>query len=181
MKRQLTPEQKAKSEARREKFRALAKQISSLSDDARQMLAAKLPALATIEGRILSLHNACLIAVQKPDATIVGGFRQWLDAGRCVRKGECGLMIWVPTGKRAAAVQPLKPELPDTHMSIEDMINEIQHLRIERGELLEAVQSLLHYCVTPEGFPDKGHGRTPGQQIAYDFARHAIAKATGHA
>lgn len=103
MKRQLTPEQKAKSEARREKFRALAKQISSLSDDARQMLAAKLPALATIEGRILSLHNACLIAVQKPDATIVGGFRQWLDAGRCVRKGECGLMIWVPTGKRDKA------------------------------------------------------------------------------
>lgn len=100
MKRQLTPEQKAKSEARREKFRAIAKQISNLSDEARVMLAAKLPSLATIEGRILSLHNACLIAVQKPDATIVGGFRQWIAAGRCVRKGECGLMIWVSTGKR---------------------------------------------------------------------------------
>ncbi len=30
---------------------------------------------------------------------MVGGFRQWKDKGRSVRKGEHGLMIWVPTGK----------------------------------------------------------------------------------
>jgi hypothetical protein len=95
-----TPEQKAKAAARREKFRGLAKQISAMSDAARAELAAKLPGLVTVEGRALSAGNMCLVAVQKPDATMVGGFRQWLKAGRCVAKGSVGLMIWVPTGKR---------------------------------------------------------------------------------
>jgi hypothetical protein len=34
--------------------------------------------------------------MQDSGATIVGGFRQWLKQGRAVRKGEHGLMIWVP-------------------------------------------------------------------------------------
>lgn len=71
-----------------------------MSDAARAELAAQLPGLVTVEGRALSFKNTCLVAVQKPDATMVGGFRQWLKAGRCVAKGSVGLMIWVPTGKR---------------------------------------------------------------------------------
>lgn len=100
MKRQLTEEQKQKSEARRAKFRALAKQIGAMTDEARTVLASRMGALVTVEGRAISLKNTCLIAIQKPDATLIGGFRQWLKAGRCVRKGETGLMIWIPAGKR---------------------------------------------------------------------------------
>ena len=95
-----TAEQKEKAEARRLKFRALAKQLSALPAHERAALAARLPVIATIEGRTLSPFNMCLIAAQYPSASIVGGFRQWLKAGRVVRKGESGLSLWCPAGKR---------------------------------------------------------------------------------
>lgn len=97
MKRNLTPEQQSAADARRKSFRELAGRISRMSADERAALAARLPAIATIEGRTLSVFNACLIASQNPQATIVGGFRQWIKAGRAVRKGEHGLAIWIPT------------------------------------------------------------------------------------
>lgn len=93
--RPLTPEQQAKTEARRARFKTLAQQIGALSPDQRAALAAR-SGVVTIEGHALSIHNACLIACQAPDATIVGGFQQWRRAGRQVRKGESGLMIWAP-------------------------------------------------------------------------------------
>src|SRR3954452_21588142 len=43
-----------------------------------------------------SLANQLLIALQKPDATRVAGFRMWLKLGYCVRRGERALRIWVP-------------------------------------------------------------------------------------
>ena len=67
-----------------------------MSAEQRTALAACLPGIATVEGRALSVFNACLIASQNPQSTIVGGFRQWIKAGRAVRKGEHGMCIWVP-------------------------------------------------------------------------------------
>jgi antirestriction protein ArdC len=43
-----------------------------------------------------SLHNQLLIALQRPSATRVTGFRRWLDLGYAVRKGEHGIRIWAP-------------------------------------------------------------------------------------
>ena len=43
-----------------------------------------------------SLANQLLIALQKPDATRVAGFRAWLKLGYAVRRGERSLKIWVP-------------------------------------------------------------------------------------
>ena len=43
-----------------------------------------------------SLANQLLIAMQKPEATRVAGFRAWLKLGYCVRKGESALRIWCP-------------------------------------------------------------------------------------
>src|SRR5262245_46008722 len=51
------------------------------------------------EGRAPSPFNTCLVLNQLLTASKVGGFRQWKDKGRSVKKGEHGLMIWVPTGK----------------------------------------------------------------------------------
>lgn len=45
-----------------------------------------------------SERNAKLIAMQRPDATQVAMFKSWLGFGRCVRKGERGIMIIVPCG-----------------------------------------------------------------------------------
>jgi hypothetical protein len=90
-----TPEQAARTEQRRAAFRTLAQRIAELSPDERLALSRRMN-VTTVEGHPVSVHNACLIGAQKSDATIIGGFHQWIKAGRCVRKGEHGLMIWAP-------------------------------------------------------------------------------------
>src|SRR3954447_7116181 len=43
-----------------------------------------------------SLRNQLLLAMQKPDATSVAGFKAWLALGYCVRRGEKALRIFAP-------------------------------------------------------------------------------------
>src|SRR5437764_11340506 len=43
-----------------------------------------------------SLGNQLLIAFQRPDATLVAGYRDWQRMKRQVRKGEKGIAIMVP-------------------------------------------------------------------------------------
>ena len=43
-----------------------------------------------------SWHNCLLIWLQCPTATQVAGFKKWLNLGRCVKKGERGIMILAP-------------------------------------------------------------------------------------
>ena len=44
-----------------------------------------------------SLNNTLLIAMQKPDATLVAGFNAWkFKHGRTVKKGEKGIKIIAP-------------------------------------------------------------------------------------
>jgi antirestriction protein ArdC len=50
-----------------------------------------------------SFRNCLLIAIQKPDATFVAGFRRWQELGRFVRKGEKGIMILAPIVRRRKA------------------------------------------------------------------------------
>lgn len=98
----LTPEQQEKKEARKAKFRGLVKQIADMTDEQRAAISAKMFGVLTCEGRSLSGNNSCMVFLQCPHATIVGGFRQWLAQGRCVRKGESSIMIWIPCGKKDA-------------------------------------------------------------------------------
>lgn len=80
----------------RDAARKLAGELSKLSDEDRRARVPALP-IVTIEGRALSPLNTILVATQHPTASVVGGFRQWLKAGRAVRKGERGAWIFVPT------------------------------------------------------------------------------------
>jgi hypothetical protein len=43
-----------------------------------------------------SLGNQLLIAMQRPTAAKVAGFRAWLKLGYCVRRGETAIRIWAP-------------------------------------------------------------------------------------
>jgi antirestriction protein ArdC len=55
-----------------------------------------------------------MAVLQRPDVTIVGGFRQWQQVGRKVKKGEHGLYIWIPLGTRETDDQGLtRTEMPD--------------------------------------------------------------------
>lgn len=97
MKREPTEEQRAIAKERRERFRAIVQKIGKMTEEERGELARRIPVIATCEGHTLSLHNQCLLALQCPSATLVGGFRQWKKQGRAVKKGEHGHMIWVPS------------------------------------------------------------------------------------
>ena len=55
-----------------------------------------------------SLGNQLLIALQRPDATRVAGFRMWLKLGYCVRRGERALRIWVPMAPSKSAIDRWK-------------------------------------------------------------------------
>jgi antirestriction protein ArdC len=48
-----------------------------------------------------SFGNQLLIAMQRPDATYVAGFRTFLELNRCVRKGERAIRILAPMNVRA--------------------------------------------------------------------------------
>lgn len=51
-------------------------------------------------GHHYSFNNVVMIASQRPDATMVRGFKQWQALGRHVMKGEKGIDILVPTFKK---------------------------------------------------------------------------------
>ena len=109
MRKQLTEEQKAKAAERKDRFKALWKQVSAMPELERVQLSNRL-GLVTCEGHGLSLTNQMLIALQRPGATVLGGFRQWLRQGRAVRKGEHGCMIWVPCGAKGGADAAASPD-----------------------------------------------------------------------
>ncbi len=87
------------TDAKKQKVRELRKYLTGLNVVQRQEIADKY-GIVTIEGHRLSIVNMCLLVFQCPGVTIVGGYRQWLRAGRQVRKGEHGHIIWFPAGKR---------------------------------------------------------------------------------
>lgn len=95
-----TDEQIARAAERRARFRELAKRLAEMPAEDRAAMAGRLPGVATVEGHSLSLHNTLLLSFQREAVTLVGGFRQWRRARRTVRKGERGLMIWIPKAER---------------------------------------------------------------------------------
>ena len=91
-----TEEQKARAAERRAQFRILWKQVADMDEGERIRLASRAGIRSCEDGHEMSPTNQCLIMLQNPDATVVGGFRQWIRHGRKVRKGEHGISIWIP-------------------------------------------------------------------------------------
>jgi hypothetical protein len=60
-----------------------------------------------------SFHNQLLIAMQRPDATHVAGFRAFLTLNRCVRKGERSIRILAPMSVPGGADHPPGEPTPD--------------------------------------------------------------------
>jgi antirestriction protein ArdC len=53
-----------------------------------------------------SLHNVLLVALQKPNASYIAGFRTWSKLGRFVKKGEKGILILAPIVRRKDQNEP---------------------------------------------------------------------------
>lgn len=84
---------------RTEKIQEVRNKLKNLSEEEKAKLQATY-GVVTIEGHALSPFNTMLVAVQNPASSVVGGFRQWKKAGRYVKKGESGMVIWVPGKKK---------------------------------------------------------------------------------
>ncbi len=62
-----------------------------------------------------SFHNQLMIAMQCPEATRVAGFRNWLELGYAVQKGEKAIRIWAPCPPSRKALERWRAEgsVPD--------------------------------------------------------------------
>jgi hypothetical protein len=60
-----------------------------------------------------SPRNVALILMQRPGATDVAGFAAWRARGRCVRKGEHGLLIIAPLATRPGQAERQASDAPD--------------------------------------------------------------------
>jgi hypothetical protein len=98
-KRQATPEQIARRATQRAAVKQIAARIRAMSEADRINFANKY-GLRHVDGHELSIKNQCLILFQNPHATVCGGFGAWIKAGRCVRKGEHGVLHWVPLKRK---------------------------------------------------------------------------------
>lgn len=86
---------------KRERIEALRQQLANLTDQDKQALTSR-GLIATVEGRTLSYHNTLLVYLQcnGQQPSVVGGYKQWLRAGKQVIKGQHGFMIWFPIGEK---------------------------------------------------------------------------------
>jgi antirestriction protein ArdC len=60
-----------------------------------------------------SVGNQFLIAMQRPEATYVAGFRAWLRLGYAVKRGEKAIRIWVPIPPSRKQLERWKEEGSD--------------------------------------------------------------------
>jgi N-terminal domain of anti-restriction factor ArdC len=66
-----------------------------------------------------SFGNQLLIAMQRPDASYVAGFRAFLELNRCVRRGERAIRILAPMSVRTAEQVPAgDPEMVDQRRTV---------------------------------------------------------------
>lgn len=75
------------------------KALSKLTERERSLLLER-GLIMTIEGQKLSAHNTIALYSQGCNDSVVGGYQQWRKAGRQVRKGQSGFVMWFPAAKR---------------------------------------------------------------------------------
>lgn len=98
----------AKKKARIAEIRAM---LLSMTDEQRKQLLEDNGVIVTIEGHKLTDHNTIfLISQSEKNISVIGGFKQWMKAGRAVKKGEKSLLIFVPSLKKEAEPTSTAPE-----------------------------------------------------------------------
>src|SRR5260370_2542359 len=84
--------------------------VAALNAGRSEVLAGYLKAIGRFHR--YSFHNVLLIASQKPNASYVAGFRTWNQLGRCVKKGEKGIVILAPIVRRKSETEMNPDETP---------------------------------------------------------------------
>jgi hypothetical protein len=104
-----------KRQEKKEKILRIRKTLSEMTEEQRQAVTDKF-GIVTAEGHLLTPHNQCfLVAQSEINFTIVGGFQQWKKAGRIVRKGEHGFLIFVPSKAKQEDNSEMISDEEDVH------------------------------------------------------------------
>ena len=151
-----------------------------------------------------SWHNSMLIAMQRPDATRVAGYKTWQSLKRQVCKGERGIMIFAPCpwkrenddGETEAGIffravhvfdvaQTDGPDLPDVDVptvdiAADDLLADLHRVAEQRGIKVnfDTLSGGL-FGVSKGGTIDVDNGHATGQQaktLAHELAHEALHK-----
>jgi antirestriction protein ArdC len=195
---------KDKAKALRKRIDDSLDTLAKAVDDVRASEAFK--AYLAVQARFhrYSWHNSMLIAMQRPDATRVAGYKTWQSLGRQVCKGERGIMIFAPCpwkretddGEteqgiyfRAVHVfdvgQTDGNDLPDVDVptvdtACDDLLAKLRRVADERGIAVNfAKLSGGLFGVSKGGTIDVDNGHATGQQaktLAHELAHEALHK-----
>ena len=96
-----TKRQSEESIERRNRIKQMSEIIATLSPEEKQAYIDRVGVVQRIgEGGMLSPYNMCLVLYQLEGATIIGGYNQWLNVGRQVRRGERSISIFAPSNRK---------------------------------------------------------------------------------
>ncbi len=151
-----------------------------------------------------SWHNTMLIAMQRPNATRVAGYRTWQGLGRQVCKGEHGIMIFAPRpwkretddGEEESGIyfravhvfdvaQTDGQELPDVDVptvdvAADDLLAKLRSVAGKRGIAVNLAKlSGGLFGVSKGGTVDVDDSHATGQQaktLAHELAHEALHK-----
>ena len=119
---------------KKEKIIRIRKTLSEMSEEQRQTIADRF-GIVTVEGHLLTPHNQCfLVAQSEINFTVVGGFQQWIKAGRIVRKGEHGFLILVPSKTNQGQNSEMISDDEDVHFFSATVFDISQTEVIEKSE-----------------------------------------------
>lgn len=101
---QLSAEQQAQAEQKKARLKEFIDQVAEMSEEQLTRLKERIN-IITCDGHSLSLKNNALLDLQAEGTgltvSVVGGFNQWLDKGRAVKKGERAFTIMAPSAGKA--------------------------------------------------------------------------------
>jgi hypothetical protein len=81
----------------------LRKRLANLSEEQKAAMVQNGMVLS-VQGKSLSINNTMLLYLQSDtintQPTVIGGYRQWQEQGKQVKKGAKSMMIWAPTNRK---------------------------------------------------------------------------------
>lgn len=132
-----------------------------------------------------SWANCLLIALQKPDASMIAGYRKWQELGRQVRKGEKSIRIFAPVTRRRdddpdaerVVVNFKAAAVFDISQTDGDEIPQPPRPAMLEGDhplIPELTSGLMQWCSERGITVERAEPRSPGALGDYDPKQRAI-------
>ena len=91
------------NDEKKAKIQALRQKLANLTDQEKAEIIER-GIVLSVQGKAISTKNTLLLYVQSGELatapSVVGGYRQWQEQGRQVKKGEHALSIWAPSSRK---------------------------------------------------------------------------------